>query len=408
MPHIREYRYYVGKTRTVTVVKLLRGYNEWNSVDNPSGVSLAVPYETLTEITKARTALWTIAATAQIFIACRPAYVSPELITEVRAAFAARSAETTNLETNAILGTDGWFFSAPELRHVAGGKFWNDSPYQSTADDPLSTIVNFHQQLKKQDVELLLVPVPPKSLIFPDKVGLSETLIPTPVPRLDPNHVEFYELLRQRGIPVLDLTERFLRERFHPENPLYCRLDTHWSGAGCVIAAQQIADILKTRSWSNLFKTVQYVNQWSSTSISGNLVHNIDPPVASEEIRLRLVAANAGQDAGRSTVADSSPVVLLGDSHTLIYHSGGDMHAANGGLVDQLAFELGLPIDLVAVRESTATAALTAIRMRAEETPTYWTDKRIVVWCFAAQEFSATDSWRPVSVLPQQTADEGH
>tara|TARA_B100000686_G_scaffold196765_1_gene203617 strand:+ start:14393 stop:15595 length:1203 start_codon:yes stop_codon:yes gene_type:complete len=400
MPHMSEYRYQVGRTRTVTVVKLLRGYNEWNSVDNPTCVSLDVPYETLTEITKARTALWTIAAMTQVFIACRPPSVSSELITEVRAAFAARSAEPTNPRTSAILGTDGWFFSAPELRHIAGSKFWNDSPRQSTTDDPLSTIVDFHQQLQNQDVELLLVPVPPKSLIFPDKVGLSETLIPMPVPRLDPNHVEFYELLRQRGIPVLDLTEKFLRERFHPENPLYCRHDTHWSGAGCVIAAQQIAEILKTRPWSNLFQSMQYVNQWSSTSISGNLVHGIAPPVASEEIRLRLVAANARQDPGRSTVADRSPVVLLGDSHTLIYHSGGDMHATNAGLVDQLAFELGLPIDLVAVRDSTATAALTALQIRVRETPTYWTDKQIVVWCFAAQTFSEPDAWRRVSPIP--------
>ncbi len=400
MPHMRKYRYQVGRTRTVAVVKLLRGYNEWNSVDNLICVSLTVACETLTEMTKARTALWTLATMMQMLSACRPAPVSPELITEVRAAFAARSSESTTLGINTVTGTDGWLFSGPELRHVAGDKFWNDSPRQPTTDDPLSVIVDFYQQLQTRDIELLLVPVPPKSVIFPDKVGLNETLIPRPVPRLDPNHVEFYELLRQRGISVLDLTEQFLRERFHPENPLYCRYDTRWSGAGCVIAAQQIAELLKPRLWFNLLQTVQYINQWSSTSITGNLVDNINSPVTSEEIRLRLVAANASQEPGLSTIADDSPVVLLGDSHALIYHSGGDMHATNGGLVDQLAFELELPIDLVAVRDTTATAALTALRIRSLETPNYWTDKRVVIWCFAAQTFSDTDAWRRVSVIP--------
>ena len=76
------------------------------------------------------------------------------------------------------------------------------------------------------------------------------------------------------------------------------------------------------------------------------------------------------------------------------------MHAINGGLVDQLAFELELPIDLVAVRDTTATAALTALRIRSLETPSYWTDKRIVIWCFAAQTFSEADAWRRISVIP--------
>jgi len=331
--------------------------------------------------------------------ACRPAPVSPELIAEVRTAFAERSAETTSA-TNTIVGSEDWFFYAPELRHISAGQFWGGNSRHTAIADPLSVILDFHKQLRSLDVELLLVPVPPKALIFPDKVGLNGLRLPTPVPRLDPDHVKFYELLRQQGIPVLDLTERFLRERFHPENPLYCRNDSHWSGAGCVIAAQQIAEFIKTRSWYSTVEHVQYLSQWSSTPITGNLVQHIDPPVSAEEIRLRLIAANPNEPQGLSTVADDSPIVLLGDSHSLIYHSGGDMHATNGGLVDQLAFELSLPIDLVAVRDSAATAARIELQTRAQETPNYWPGKRLVVWCFAAQDFTEADEWRRLAVTP--------
>ncbi|MEE3201870.1 MAG: hypothetical protein VX262_01090 [Acidobacteriota bacterium] len=344
--------------------------------------------------------LWAVTAMAQLLSACRPAPVSQDLVAEIRTAFAARSAETTTSATNTIIGSENWFFYAPELRHVSVGKFWDDRSHQPGVDEPLSVILDFHQQLRNLDVELLLVPVPPKSLIFPDKVGLNETHIPTPVPRLDPAHAKFYELLRQRGVSVLDLTERFLRERFHPENPLYCRHDTRWSGAGCVIAAQQIAEIIKTRSWYSSVENVQYISQWSSTSITGNLVQHLDPPVSTEEIRLRLVASDANQNPRLATVSASSPVVLIGDSHSLIYHSGGDMHAANGGLADQLAFELSLPVDLVAVRDSPATSARIALQERTQENPTYWSGKQIVVWCFAAHEFTEADEWRRVTVAP--------
>ncbi len=331
--------------------------------------------------------------------ACQPAPVSPELIANIRTAFAERSEETTSA-TNTIVGSEDWFFYAPELRHVSAGQFWDEHSRHTAVADPLSVILDLHQQLRSLDVELLLVPVPPKALIFPDKVGLNELRLPTPVPRLDPDHLKFYELLRQQGIPVLDLTDRFLRERFYPENPLYCRHDTHWSGAGCVIAAQQIAEFIKTRSWYSTVEYVQYLSQWSSTPITGNLVQHINPPVSAEEIRLRLVASNPNENPGLSTVSDNSPIVLLGDSHSLIYHSGGDMHAANGGLVDQLAFELSLPIDLVAVRDSAATAARIELQTRTQKTPTYWSEKRIVVWCFAAQEFTEADEWRRLAVTP--------
>ena len=58
--------------------------------------------------------------------ACRPAPVSPELVTEVRTAFAARSAETTTRATSTIVGSEDWFFYAPELRHVSVGQFWDE------------------------------------------------------------------------------------------------------------------------------------------------------------------------------------------------------------------------------------------------------------------------------------------
>ena len=76
------------------------------------------------------------------------------------------------------------------------------------------------------------------------------------------------------------------------------------------------------------------------------------------------------------------------------------MHATNGGLVDQLAFELSLPIDLVAVRDSAATAARIELQTRAQETPNYWPGKRLVVWCFAAQDFTEADEWRRLAVTP--------
>ena len=76
------------------------------------------------------------------------------------------------------------------------------------------------------------------------------------------------------------------------------------------------------------------------------------------------------------------------------------MHAAGAGLPDQLAFELGLALDVVAVRGSGATPARVNLLRRAQTDPDYWSRKRLVVWCFAARELTESDGWRAVPVTP--------
>lgn len=347
-----------------------------------------------------------IIASTVFAVGCQPVAVSPQLVNDLRTQFAARATDSNTRGSSTVTGVEGWFFFAPELRHVSVGRFWGDRAQTVTralrpdAADPLPAILDFHRQLAAVNIELLLVPVPPKSIIFPDKVGLGEPTVPIPVPRLDPDHAAFYKLLREQSIEVLDLTERFLDDRFHPEDPLYCRQDTHWSGAGCVVAAQRIAEAIRGRPWYAGLEKTNYRSRWLSTTITGDLVRDLETPVAREELRLRIVVPDADSGAGIATVADDSPIVVLGDSHALVFHAGGDMHAVDSGLADQLALELGLPVDLVAVRGSGATAARVNLFRRAQANPRYWDNKRLVIWCFAAREFTEADGWRTVPIGP--------
>ena len=51
---------------------------------------------------------------------------------------------------------------------------------------------------------------------------------------------------------------------------------------------------------------------------------------------------------------DNSPVLIIGDSHCLIFHSDGDMLAKNSGLLENLASDLGFKADLIVVKGSGA------------------------------------------------------
>ena len=318
-------------------------------------------------------------------------------------------------ERVAVAGLDGWLFSGLELRRVSRETLpapdAGPAPAPSASAevdpvdaipaevDPVDAIVDAQRRLAAHGVELLLVPVPPKSVVFPEKVSAAAP-VPVPVPRLDPAFARLYDRLRAGGVDVLDLTDLFIRERFHPEGPLYCRTDTRWSGSGCTTAAAAIAADVRTRPWYAALDTESFGASWYSTSISGDLTASRGLPAGREELRLRGVVRRT--DRGRAAVAPDpgSPILLFGDSHARVFHAGGDLHATGAGLPDQLAFELGVPVDLAAAPASGGAATLADLLERPPADPDYWRRKRLVIWCFAAHALGGRDGWRTAPAAP--------
>ena len=338
--------------------------------------------------------------------ACR-SRVSDELIERFRQACGRLAAEAEERDVTTVVGREGWLFFAPELRHISVGRFWGDRAVDVSrarrpdSADPLPAILDFKQQLDEMSVELLVVPVPAKSLIYPDQIAESLE-VPLPVQRMDAAHQSFYSALREHGVEVLDLTQAFLDGRLRGEGPLYCRQDTHWSGVGCVVAAQLIAAVVRRQPWYQKPAAPTFAAHWYTSTIDGDLSRDLPvPPVAREELQLRRVEAAGDSDRSSGVRSDpESPIVLLGDSHNLVFQAGGDMHATGSGLADQLAFELGVPVDLVAVRGSAATPARVNLLRRAQGDPGYWSSKRLVIWCFSAREFTEGDGWSLVPITP--------
>ncbi len=293
-----------------------------------------------------------------------------------------------------VAGRDGWLFLRGELRHVSVGEFWGDAAAKVSrasrpdAADPLPAIVDFKRQLDALGVELIMMPVPPKVVVYPDM--LDEGLSPTP--RGDAALQLFYGQLREQGVTVLDITEALLalRER----EPAYCRTDTHWSGTACVEAAKLVAAAVQDRPWLPEARAA-VAHAWRDATISGDLGAMSGSP-QSETLRLRFVGRAEADELTPIPPDKASPVVLLGDSHTLVFHLGGDMHATGAGLADQLAVELGLPVDLVGVRGSGATPARINLARSARSDTNYMSSKKLVIWCFSAREFTESTGWTKV------------
>ena len=307
-----------------------------------------------------------------------------------------RSAESKSAAV--IPGVDGWFFLSSDIRFLSVGQFWGaDAAKVSRAHKPESAdaipaIVDFHNELKRRGIDLLLMPVPPKAAIYPEKILPDVDLHgETAAPYL----ARFYDELRKREIEVVDLSPVFLQNRASEHAPVFCKTDTHWSGLGCVLAAQTIKEKIQEKPAGQPRK--DYAAEWKEVTIKGDLgdlagsnAKKLEP----EKIAVRTIS---DKETGAAINPDpNSPLLIIGDSHTLVFH---DFLAEKSGLVDQLAYEIGFAPDLIGTRGSGATSVRVSLYRRARKDSGYLAKKKVIVWCFAAREFTESDQgWDKVPV----------
>jgi SGNH hydrolase-like domain, acetyltransferase AlgX len=307
-------------------------------------------------------------------------------------------AAATKAGENAVKGADNWLFFRGEMRSVAAGKFWGEAAAKvSKASrkkyaDPLPAILEFHGQLKSVGVELLLVPVPPKAFVYPDK--LSAKVKPTAdgkPPRLDVHHQAFYKLLKTKGVEVLDLWPALAARRLDPKGASYCKQDSHWSGKGCEISAKLIADRYRGRAWLKKLPKVKLEKKEKPLKIKGDLWGYLkDAKLGKEALPMVYVGKRNGETLRPLKSDRKSPIVLIGDSHTLVFSAGGDMHTRGAGLPDHLAAEFGTTIDLIGVRGSGSTVPRIDLARRKDNLA----GKKLVVWCFSARQFTeSSNGW---------------
>jgi SGNH hydrolase-like domain, acetyltransferase AlgX len=294
---------------------------------------------------------------------------------------------------------DGWLFFAAEFRLLSMGRFWGDeAPKVSRSHkfelaDPIPAIIDFQKQLKARGIDLLVVPVPPKAAIYPEKI----------LPGFDvrtedaaPWLRRFYEELRTAGIDVLDLMPLFIQNRDDKRGGVFCKTDSHWSGLGCTLAAQAIAENVRGKITAPP-PGKEYVSEWKESQINGDLVTLLppnSPKPGPEQIAVRTVSEKATNAVIQPDT--NSPLLLLGDSHTLVFH---DFLAERAGLVNQLAQELGFAPDLIGTRGSGATPVRISLYRHSLKNPDYLAKKKVVIWCFAAREFTeATEGWAKVPI----------
>lgn len=163
-------------------------------------------------------------------------------------------------EQMVIIGRDGWLYFSHEITKAAVEKHGIATS--------LEIIDKFNRVLKRKGVTLAIAMVPLKVRVYPEHlpsgVNLSNDIIA--------NYDRAMSTLKADGVNMIDLNSAFLssRPKSNTDLPLYYPLDTHWSPAGALLAAETIATAIENtpslKQEINAVPTVQYKLTWLEAS----------------------------------------------------------------------------------------------------------------------------------------------
>jgi len=316
---------------------------------------------------------------------------------EVRSDLAARAASAAKSEALTVRGRADWFFVAQELTHYGTAPgWWSAAPADVKASSPLEAIASCKDNLASVGVELILVPVPGKVVLHPGE--LAPPLTTSADGRIDAEERAFYAALEKRGVTVVDPTAVFARLQAVGTAP-FCRQDSHYSPAGQQAVAAAVAALIKGRPWYATLPKVPVETVTTSVLVNGDLALLAgDPLPAKEQFTVRQVKVGAAfaDDDALAASRRAAPLLLIGDSHCLVYGDATDLLADHAAFGPQLTAETALFVDVVANRGS----GLNAPRLELIRRKDRLAGKKCLVWLFTARLFTqTTETWKVLNII---------
>lgn len=296
-----------------------------------------------------------------------------------------------------------WLFYRPDVDHVirrgfldraqlaaraSSGTEWRASPQPN----PVPAIVDFRDQLAERGIQLVVLPVPVKPMLHPDALFAGAKHYP----RYNSSWAEFLEALRSRGVMVFDATP-CLAEHRAANRDAFLKTDTHWTSEAMQRIARELATFLRQNGLVTEQNGIKATERVVSVEGTGDLVTMLQLPehahaYPTESVKIRQIVGSRGEVWRPDSKAE---ILLLGDSFANIYSLDALGWGASAGFAEQLSFELGMPLDVIAINDNGAYATRDQLARELKRGRDRLAGKKVVIYEFAARELSDGD-WRMI------------
>lgn len=306
-------------------------------------------------------------------------------------------------------GRDRWLFYRPDVEYLTGRGFLDPDILAARTraggssggpiqPDPLLGIVHFRDQLRARGVDLVLMPVPVKPAIHPDR--LSPRVASTVEAVANPSYAELVARLRSLSVKVYDPTIDLVAFARASGAPAYLESDTHWTPAAMRHVAAKLATFLAHHCDLPAKPAPLFERSVCTVENDGDLagmlkVEDDSGVVRRQRVEIERILLPGAQPWRPSAEAD---VLFLGDSFSTVYSAAAMGWGDSAGLVEHTSATLGRPIDRI-VRNaggSYATREALAGELRAG-TGDRLAGKVVVVWQFADRDLAFGD-WKLVDL----------
>ena len=298
----------------------------------------------------------------------------------------------------AYIGRDGWVFYRPDVDSLV--------MRQEKSNAAAQGIVDFAAQLAARGVRLVVVPIPGKATIHPEKLSTGKTVFENPVasPIVADLADTVGEAWKQRKAkddtlaPIaIDATSRIWERKLETGEDQFLKTDSHWTpGAMTAIAKSVAEEVLAT---GIPVAPEELVAEGKEISSVGDTALMLELPASSplrkaQSMTIEQIKTRDGNPWRANRV---SPVLVLGDSYSNIYSADGLGWGGGAGFAEQLSLQLNHRVDKLARNDAGAKSAREMLAAEAFRNLGWLEGKKVVVWLMAAREFARGD-WSSVEL----------
>lgn len=315
----------------------------------------------------------------------------------------------------AVPGVDDWLFYNQDVQYLLNPPFTDPRFYKGTFDtliagkrvnlrNPLVAMRDFRDQLKARGIELLVVPIPGKPSLYPEKLWQGFAGLPAS-PTL-----ALLDTLRSQGFHVADIYTPLTEAKQAGADLLYLKRDTHWTPTGLKIAADAIARRISelvpappepinegTRILSDTvtLASPRYAVKNVSVERWGDVAEMTKVPKRREIWSTETVQAEQIVDSAGAPYRDdpTADILWLGDSYSRIYQTDAPKAA---GVIAHVAHKLHRPLTSI-VNDG---GASTVVRQQLSRRGEWLQGKKLVVWTFVERDLRFGSKGWQVEALP--------
>ncbi len=292
------------------------------------------------------------------------------------------------------------FLSSDQLlKRSEGNDIW-ESPVQP---DPVAAIVHFRDQLSLLGIELLVVPVPVKGSIEPEKLVSGNFTRPL----RNRSWPDFITELISSNINIFDAGPALVDYSRH-RGGAFLQTDTHWLPGAMESVAEKLAEHIGT-AFPLLTGKSEYQVRPVNISGTGDIAKMLTLPgnvklFAEQQVETHQVLND--QEEYWQSDPDSAIILLLGDSFTNMYSFNGLNWGFGAGLAEHLSHKLKQPLDLVARNDSGAYATRDILALELLRGRDRLEGKKLVIWEFSERELSSGD-WKLIELELKDPVESG-